>query len=126
MERKMIRFDVQDTWSARELSEFIGSVDFVYTTLALAELGSSKARFFRLPPDARKKIGPENAYLLLETDYRLVIKEISIASPGFISFEGVDKVIEQLRAVVKDITGIRRGIRRGEIRHQEDERDKKK
>lgn len=62
-----------------------------------------------LPPEITEffKISTIEIYQNIDTyrhsDQKLNIKSIKMESPGFISFEGIDRIIEQIREFVKDI-----------------------
>ena len=125
MERKTIKFEIEQDWTAHELSQFIDSVDYYYTVFALAKYGNVERRSVIQDQsiDNDNTITPDNMYLLLEENQRLSVQEVQYASPGFISFEGLADVIKEVKEFIKDILTIPTALRN---RHISEELNAKK
>jgi len=124
-ERKMIEFRVDQTWTAKQLSEFIDDIDFLYTMLFLSEYGSEdRTPLLEASETGDTSITPDNIHLLLTPEQRLVVDHVSISSPGVIGFDGVADIIHELRGLVKDIISIPKTIRDRKINREIEEKKK--
>ncbi|PSJ43773.1 hypothetical protein C7H85_16140 [Zobellella endophytica] len=91
-------FDAVEDWSVEDFYTFFHQVNILYNRLSVLEDIKLKQRQVQLKSalyGSLSRISPEE---------RLKVKSIEIHSPGDFNLLGVDKIIGQVRELIKDLT----------------------
>ena len=113
---KEIGFEVGETWSVDDFQRFFHQLNILYNRLYVLEdlrTGNRKPKL---------KYAFYGSRALVKESDELLVKSIEIHSPGDFNFLGIDKIIEQLRELIKDVLfRIQQEREAGdeEIRHQQ-------
>jgi len=92
-----IGFDAVEDWLVEDFYSFFHQLNILYNRLAVLEDIKEKQRLVKIKPamyGSLSRIKDEN---------RLTIESIEIHSPGDFNLLGVDKVLVQLRGLIRDL-----------------------
>jgi hypothetical protein len=110
-------FDAVEDWSVEDFYTFFHQVNILYNRLSVLEDIRCRERTVKL------KSALYGSLSRIKPDERLKVKSIEIHSPGDFNLLGVDKIIGQVRELIKDITyrnKLDRQAKEEAIRHQKD------
>ncbi len=131
LSQEIITFHTSDDWTTRDLRRFSTVAETICAVLleyeSLEQVGriptvhpfrqgvlattfqprQSERRFLDVYRDLTMFLDDRNKYPFLQSSrsdgYNLNIRRIDIASPGLISFEGIDAIIREFRRFVRDL-----------------------
>jgi hypothetical protein len=117
MEEKLgeLGFDAVEDWSVEDFYTFFHQLNILYNRLSVLDNISLRQRKVKLQSALSGSLSR------IEPEDRLKIKSIEIHSPGDFNLLGVDKVIAQIRGLVKDLlygNKLDRQEREEALRHQ--------
>ncbi|ELB2105130.1 hypothetical protein QNZ87_004309 [Vibrio parahaemolyticus] len=110
-------FDAVEDWSVEDFYTFFHQINILYNRLSVLDDIRSKEKAVKL------KSALYGSLSRIKSDERLKVKSIEIHSPGDFNLLGVDKIIGQVRELLKDITyrnKLERQAKEEEIRHQKE------
>jgi hypothetical protein len=99
MEEKLgeLGFDAVEDWSVEDFYTFFHQLNILYNRLSVLDDISLRQRKVKLQSALSGSLSR------IEPEDRLKIKSIEIHSPGDFNLLGVDKIIEQIRGLIKDL-----------------------
>ena len=97
-ESNELGFDAVDDWSVEDFYTFFHQVNILYNRLSVLDEIRLKQRPVKLKPALYGSLSR------IPTDERLQVKSIEIHSPADFNLLGVDKIIGQIRGLIKDLT----------------------
>jgi len=111
----VIKFSAQEDWTVTDLQLFFHQLNILYNRLyVLAELKpGNKAKLTNILNSSLSRVPEEN---------QLLVDFIEIHSPAKFSLKGADKIIGQVRGLVKDVwydNRLESKKKEQEIKHQE-------
>jgi len=110
-------FDAVEDWSVEDFYTFFHQINILYNRLSVLDEIKLKQRPVKLKSalyGSLSRIPPEE---------RLQVKSIEIHSPGDFNLLGVDKIIGQIRELIKDLTyrnKLDRQVKEEALRHQKE------
>lgn len=110
-------FEAVEDWSVEDFYTFFHQINILYNRLSVLEDIKVKQRTVKL------KSALYGSLSRIEPEERLIVKSIEINSPGEFNLLGVDKIIGQVRGLIKDLAyrnKLDRQEKEEDLRHQKE------
>lgn len=112
-----IGFDAVEDWSVEDFYTFFHQLNILYNRLAVLD----DIKFKKSPVNLRNALYGSLSRIPLEK--RLRVKSIEIHSPGDFNLLGLDRILSQLRGLIRDLTyqnRIDREAKEEQLRHEKE------
>ncbi|AGP85572.1 hypothetical protein [Alteromonas mediterranea] len=92
-----IGFDAVEDWLVEDFYSFFHQLNILYNRLAVLDDINEKQRIVKLKPALNGSLSR------VKDEHRLTVKSIEIHSPGDFNLLGIDKILVQLRGLIRDL-----------------------